>query len=139
MKNIASYQDIQLHLLFCIHILGELAMTVIYQHYKLQESIVNVLYKTLLIAANKLHIDITKATNAKISLNDHKYPIHLLYGKIQKYTAYSSETHITKNSNQFVNDGIYINTDIRHKYITLDHFYLKLPLLKEKVLEFTKL
>ena len=125
-----------MHLLFCIHILRELTMTVIYQYYKLQESIVNVLYKTLLIAANKLHIDITKATDAKISLNDLKYPIHLSYGKIQKYMAYSSETHITKNSNQFVDNGIYINTDIGHKYITLNCFYLKLPLLK-KVLEFT--
>ena len=58
----------------------------------------------LLLAAETCHMDLGDCILKKISLNGRKYPVDLVKGSTEKYTAYSKRTAITKTEGQSTRD-----------------------------------
>jgi NTP pyrophosphatase (non-canonical NTP hydrolase) len=83
-------------------------------------------------------VNITAAAHAKISMNETKYPINYCHGNIQKYTAYSSVTNITRTSRQPINGNIYFDPKNNKENINDDYFFRELQLVKHNALQFTK-
>jgi NTP pyrophosphatase (non-canonical NTP hydrolase) len=83
-------------------------------------------------------VNITAAAHAKISINKAKYPINSCHRNIQKYTAYSSMTNITKTSRQLINGFIYFDPTNDKENINDDYFFHELQLIKHKALQFTR-
>jgi NTP pyrophosphatase (non-canonical NTP hydrolase) len=79
--------------------LGELAILEVEScgsYFLTEMTFVNKLFEL----ANLLRIDIVESIKAKMIINKRKYPIDACHGKIDKYTAYSKSTHITKHAGQ---------------------------------------
>jgi hypothetical protein len=74
MQIVENIYDIRLQLLFCIHHLGILAASIIYNDYNTQQSTINALYKSLFAASRLLHVNIIVAAHAKISMNEKNTP-----------------------------------------------------------------
>ena len=138
MKTISSLHDIRLHLLFCIRNVGRVAETIIFNRYALQGPAVDLLYESLFATAGLLHVNLVGAANAKISINEKKYPVECCRGSVRKYTAYSSKTHITKTSEQSIDTSIYFDPVLDKENINYESFYAQIPVVRKKALRFTR-
>jgi hypothetical protein len=101
------------------------------------QHILQTLYKELLGVGDLLNINVINIVQIKIRLNELKYPVELCQCTIQKYTAYSDITGVTKESGQTIFD--ISNTNPRLVSFFNDHclFHRQLPVLQQRAIDFT--
>jgi NTP pyrophosphatase (non-canonical NTP hydrolase) len=83
-------------------------------------------------------VNIKAAAHAKISINKAKYPVDSCQGNIQKYTAYSSTTNITKTSRQLIDGNINFDPTNDKENINNNYFFCELQFVKHRALQFTR-
>jgi NTP pyrophosphatase (non-canonical NTP hydrolase) len=96
------------------------------------------LYNALLAIADVLHIDVVEAVKAKMAANAKKYPIELCKGLIQKYSAYTEETQISKHHGQEIIDNDEIDRHLKTKQNDQQEFHSRIPALTNQAIAFTK-
>ena len=133
MKKIDNINNIRTHLFSCIRLMGSIANAVLSYDYCNHKSTIDSLCKCLFKVATILHINIIRASNEKLSINEYKYPIELCYGTVRKYTEYSSITDITKIHGQSINANVYFDPTTDKENINYDYFRSQLPFVKQKL------
>jgi NTP pyrophosphatase (non-canonical NTP hydrolase) len=131
------YADIRNHLLACIERVGTLSTEI--AQLGCRPAIINLgsLYSELFIVADILRINVVVAIQTKIRLNEKKYPIKYCRGSVQKYSAYSGKTSITKTSGQTIVDSIDVNRLLKEPQNNTDEFRNEIEALTTSALKFT--
>jgi hypothetical protein len=132
-----DYERLRDKLLKCMELIGHLPAHIQSYNRKDTQHILQTLYKELLGVGNLLNINVINIIQIKIRLNELKYPVELCRGTIQKYTAYSDITGVTKESGQTIFD--ISNTNPRLVSFFNDHrlFHRQLPVLQQRAIDFT--
>jgi NTP pyrophosphatase (non-canonical NTP hydrolase) len=100
--------------------------------YKLAEKF----YENLLQVGDSLRIDVIQAVHAKMLLNENKYPIDLCQGSVEKYTAYSKATNITKQVGQDIDDCGAVDRRLVKERNDCNHFFVIMDRLTDKAFKF---
>jgi hypothetical protein len=134
-----DYEWLRNNLLECMELIGRLPACINSGNGKDTQSILETLRRKLIDVGDLLRLDVVNVIRIKIRLNELKYPVRLCQGTIQKYTAYSGITGVTKESGQTIFGIDNINPRLLTFFNDPHLFYSELPVLQEEVIDFTTL